>query len=83
METKRLILRKWKDDDAEELYKYASNPDVGPIAGWPPHKSIEESRDVIKNVFILSIILFIFIFLFFILGSLNSFNFFSMFLKLS
>lgn len=50
METKRLILRKWKDDDAEELYKYASNPDVGPIAGWPPHKSIEESRDVIKNV---------------------------------
>ncbi|MBQ1868893.1 MAG: GNAT family N-acetyltransferase, partial [Treponema sp.] len=51
METKRLILRKWKDDDAEELYKYASNPDVGPIAGWPPHKSIKESRDVIKNVF--------------------------------
>ncbi|MBQ5449880.1 MAG: GNAT family N-acetyltransferase, partial [Treponema sp.] len=51
METKRLILRKWKDDDAEELYKYASNPDVGPIAGWPPHKSIEESHDVIKNVF--------------------------------
>ena len=50
METKRLILRKWKDDDAEELYKYASNPDVGPIAGWPPHKSIEESHDVIKNV---------------------------------
>ena len=22
---------------------------VGPIAGWPPHQSIEESRDVIKK----------------------------------
>ena len=50
LETKRLILRPWKDSDVESLYKYASNPDVGPIAGWPAHKSIEESRDIIKNV---------------------------------
>ncbi|MBQ1403076.1 MAG: GNAT family N-acetyltransferase, partial [Oscillospiraceae bacterium] len=26
-------------------------PDVGPIAGWPAHQSIEESRAVIRNVF--------------------------------
>ena len=51
METKRLIFRRWEEADAEELYKYASNPDVGPIAGWPAHKSIDESREVIKNVF--------------------------------
>ncbi|MBQ7707438.1 MAG: GNAT family N-acetyltransferase [Lachnospiraceae bacterium] len=51
METERLILRRWKESDAEDLYKYASNPDVGPIAGWPAHKSIEESLDVIQNVF--------------------------------
>ena len=51
LETERLILRRWKESDAEDLYKYASNPDVGPIAGWPPHQSIEESLDVIKNVF--------------------------------
>ena len=51
LETKRLILRPWKESDAENLYKYASDPDVGPIAGWPAHKSIEESRYVIKNVF--------------------------------
>ncbi len=50
-ETKRLILRRWKVSDAEDLYKYASDPDVGPIAGWPPHQSVGESRDVIKNVF--------------------------------
>ena len=51
-ETERLILRRWNEDDAEDLYKYASDPDVGPIAGWPAHQSIDESRDVIKNVFI-------------------------------
>lgn len=50
LETERLILRPWKESDAEDLYKYASNPDVGPIAGWPPHQSIEESLDVIRNV---------------------------------
>ena len=35
IETERLILRPWKDEDAESLYKYASDPKVGPIAGWP------------------------------------------------
>ena len=51
LETKRLILRRWDESDAEDLYKYASDPDVDPIAGWPAHQSIEESLDVIKNVF--------------------------------
>ena len=51
LETKRLILRRWEESDAADLYRYASNPDVGPIAGWPAHQSIEESLDVIKNVF--------------------------------
>lgn len=50
LETERLILRRWEESDAEDLYKYASDPDVGPIAGWPPHQSVEESLDVIKNV---------------------------------
>ncbi len=43
-------MRRWEESDAEDLYKYASNPDVGPIAGWPPHQSVWESLDVIKNV---------------------------------
>lgn len=51
IETERLILRKWTQDDAESLFIYAKNPNVGPIAGWPPHKNIEESRDIIENVF--------------------------------
>ena len=51
LETKRLILRRWEDSDAESLYEYARDPEVGPAAGWPPHQSPEESRDVIRNVF--------------------------------
>ena len=50
LKTERLILRRWEDSDAECLYEYAKDPDVGPIAGWPPHQSVDESRDVIKNV---------------------------------
>ena len=52
METERILLRPWREDDAEALFKYAADPDVGPRAGWPPHKSVEESREVIKNFFI-------------------------------
>ena len=50
IETERLILRRWLESDAEDLYRCASNPNVGPIAGWPPHQSLEESLDVIRNV---------------------------------
>lgn len=51
LETDRLILRKWTEADADSLFEYAKCPDVGPIAGWPPHKSRDESLDVIRNVF--------------------------------
>lgn len=50
LETDRLILRRWEESDAEDLYTYASDPDVGPIAGWPAHQCLDESRDVIRNV---------------------------------
>ena len=51
LETQRLILRLWRESDAEALFKYASDPDVGPRAGWPPHKSVEESLEIIRTVF--------------------------------
>ena len=50
LETERLILRRWVEGDAEELFRYASDPDVGPPAGWPPHKNAEESRRIISTV---------------------------------
>jgi RimJ/RimL family protein N-acetyltransferase len=48
LETERLILRPWCEDDANELYKYASDPEVGPPAGWLPHTSVENSREIIR-----------------------------------
>lgn len=50
LETERLILRPWQETDAEALYEYAKDPLVGPIAGWPPHTSVENSLKVIQNV---------------------------------
>jgi RimJ/RimL family protein N-acetyltransferase len=50
LETERLLFRHWEDADAETLYRYAKDPAVGPIAGWPPHRSVEESRDTIRGV---------------------------------
>lgn len=49
-ETERLLLRPWDERDAEDLYRYASHPDVGPIAGWPVHTSVEDSWEVIRSV---------------------------------
>lgn len=51
IETERLILRPWCDDDAAALFKYASDPEVGPPAGWPVHTSVANSLDVIRTVF--------------------------------
>ena len=48
--TPRLILRPWVEDDAETLYRFARDPLVGPSAGWPPHTSIENSREIIRTV---------------------------------
>lgn len=50
LQTARLILRPWQESDAESLYKYAQNPNIGSIAGWPPHTSVENSREIIKTV---------------------------------
>lgn len=50
LQTERLILRPWEEDDAESLYEYAKDPAVGPIAGWPPHTSVENSREIIRDV---------------------------------
>ena len=49
-ETERMILRPWEDSDAAELYRLASDPDIGPRAGWPVHTSVENSLDTIRNV---------------------------------
>ena len=49
-ETTRLILRPWKESDAATLYEFAKNPLIGPVAGWPVHTSVENSRMLIRDV---------------------------------
>lgn len=50
LHTKRLILRRWQDSDAEDCYEYAKNPKVGPFAGWQAHTSPENSLEIIRTV---------------------------------
>ena len=51
MKTERITLRPWIERDAKALYKYASDPEVGPHAGWAPHLSEEESLEIIRTAF--------------------------------
>ena len=48
MYTKRLILREWAVSDADEMFDYARDPEIGPSAGWAPHGDVGESRRVIE-----------------------------------
>lgn len=48
LETPRLLLRPWKEADLQDFYEYASVDGVGQMAGWAPHKSLEESRSILK-----------------------------------
>ena len=48
LESERLILRGFTETDADDLYRYAVDPDVGPRAGWKPHESREESLSIIR-----------------------------------
>lgn len=51
IETDRLILRAWRESDVNDLYEYASVRGVGENAGWNPHQSIEESKQI-RDMFI-------------------------------
>lgn len=51
IETERIILRPWRDSDAASLLRYASDPAIGPVAGWEPHTSIEYSLEIIRTIF--------------------------------
>ena len=48
--TERLQLRQWKEEDARMLYEFAKSPEIGPVAGWPVHTDVENSRQIIRDV---------------------------------
>ena len=48
IETERLILRPWRETDAEDFYEYASVPGVGEMAGWAHHENMEKSLQILE-----------------------------------
>lgn len=59
LETPRLLLRAFREEDAADFFAYASVPGVGEMAGWNHHESMEDTHRVLgmfleeKNVFAL------------------------------
>ncbi len=51
LETARLILRDWRTQDCDDLFAYAQLPAVAYGAGWPPHKTVEDSLAVIVGLY--------------------------------
>lgn len=49
LETGRLILRPWKEEDLADLFAYASQEDVGRMAGWRRHESMDDSRKLLEH----------------------------------
>lgn len=49
IKTDRLVLRAFNDNDLEDLYDYAKTPGLGEMAGWPHHRSIEDSKEVLER----------------------------------
>lgn len=50
LETERFILRPWEKEDAAAVYELAKDPNVGPPCGWTPHKSLQESKAVLRDI---------------------------------
>jgi ribosomal-protein-alanine N-acetyltransferase len=45
IETERLILRKWKIDDAEDVFSYCGDGTIVPV----PHKNVEQTKNELTN----------------------------------
>lgn len=47
LETRRLVLRPWRESDLKDFNAYASVEGVGEMAGWKHHESLEESQKIL------------------------------------
>lgn len=47
--TDRLTLRPWRESDLPDFYEYASVDGVGQMAGWNPHRNVEESKVILSH----------------------------------
>lgn len=49
IQTKRLILREFREEDVNDVFEYAQDENVGPRAGWRPHKEIQETKNIVRG----------------------------------
>lgn len=49
LETSRLLIRPWQEADLQDFHDYARTPGLGEMAGWPHHKNLEETRNILKQ----------------------------------
>lgn len=52
IETARLLLRSIEKEDAAAIYEFSRNPNVGLSAGWKPHETLEETLEIMNQIFI-------------------------------
>ena len=49
LETARLALRPWREEDLEDHFEYARVEGVGQMAGWLPEKDLGEARETLRR----------------------------------
>ena len=49
LQTERLILRPWRQEDLDDFYEYARVDGVGQMAGWLPHESKEITQMILDS----------------------------------
>lgn len=52
IETERLTLRPITIADDQDIFEYSKDPAVGKNAGWAPHKTLEQTREIMAAVFV-------------------------------
>ena len=50
LETERLLLRKITMGDIEDIFAYASDPEVPKYMPWEPHRSLEDTKEYLARV---------------------------------
>src|SRR5258706_4178856 len=48
--TDRLVLRRMRASDVDDIYAYACDTDVARYTSWAPHTSLDETRQFVRRV---------------------------------
>ena len=52
LETERLLIRNWQENDAESIFEACKEEELGFWCGFPKHRSIEDSKEVLNKIFL-------------------------------